>query len=216
VKIERKLSAGSTWTTLCIDSVSPYSCPLTGLADGTYDFRATATDALGHSTTSTTLTARTLDSTAPRASDLQAVNGTGTANRIDAGDVLTFKFSEAMAPASILAGWTGASTAVYVHVNDNGTLDTLDVYDAANTNKLNLGSVALKADRTSGGARLAATMTMSGATVTLTLGAVASGSTRTASGTTTMVWTPSTAATDLAGNAMAAAAVTETGSDGDF
>jgi Bacterial Ig domain len=215
VKLERKLSSGSTWTTVCTVNASPYACPLTGLADGTYDFRATATDALGHSSTAT-LAARTLDSTAPKGSDIQAINGTGsTAKKIDAGDVITFKLSEPLAPASILAGWTGTSTPVSVHVNDAGTLDTLNVYDAANTTKLNLGDVALKADRTSASVRLAATMTMSGSTITLTLGA-SSGSLRTASGTTPMVWTPSTAATDLAGNAMSATAVTETGTDADF
>ena len=217
VKIERKPSAGSTWTTVCTDNVSPYSCPLAGLADGTYDFRATATDTAGHATTSATLASRTLDSTAPAGTDIQAVNGTGAARRIDAGDVITFKFSEPIAPASILAGWTGTSTAVNVGVNDAGTLDTLNLYDAANATKLNLGDVALKADRTSGGARLAATMAMSGSTVTVTLGAVASGSTKAASGTSPMVWTPSTAATDLAGNAVSATAVTETGTgDADF
>jgi hypothetical protein len=216
VKIERKPSAGSTWTALCTDSVSPYSCPLTGLADGTYDFRATATDALGHTSTAT-LAARTLDSTAPKGSDIQATNGPGTVNKIDAGDVITFKFSEPMAPASILAGWTGTSTTVNVRVVEGSTLDTLNVYDAANTTKLNLGDVALKADRSTGGARFAATMTMTGSTVTLTLGAIAvPGTTNTASTTTPMVWTPSTAATDLAGNAMSATAVTETGSDADF
>jgi Big-like domain-containing protein len=213
VKIERKPSAGSTWTALCTDTTGPYSCPLTGLADGTYDFRATATDTLGHTSTAT-LTSRTVDSTAPKANDVQAVNGTGTANRIDAGDVITFTFSEPVAPASILAGWTGASTAVRVHVTDGGTLDTLNLWDAANTTKLNLGDVALKADRASVSTGLAATMTMSGSTVTVTLGA---GIAKTATGTSTMVWTPSTAVTDLAGNAMSATAATETGTtDVDF
>ena len=217
VKIERKLSAGTTWTTVCTDTTSSYSCPLSGLADGTYDFRATATDTAGHSTISATIASRTLDSTAPAGTDIQAVNGGGAARKIDSGDVISFKFSEPIAPASILAGWTGTSTAVNVRVNDNGTLDTLNVYDAANAAKLNLGDVALKADRTAGGARLAATMTMSGSTVTVTLGAVASGATKTASGTSPMVWTPSTGATDVAGNPMSGTAVTESGTgDADF
>jgi hypothetical protein len=218
VKIERKLSAGSTWSTVCTDNTSPYSCPLSSLTDGTYDFRATATDTVGHATTSTTITSRTLDSTAPSASDIQAVNGTGTVKKIDAGDVITFKFSEAMAPASILTGWTGSSTTVDVRINDSGSADTLNVYDSTNVTKLNLGDVALKANRTSGGARFAATMTLSGSTVTVTLGAaVPGGSTTTVATSTAMVWTPSTSATDLAGNAMSASAVTETGStDVDF
>jgi hypothetical protein len=220
VTIQRKLSAGSTWTTVCTVSTSPYSCPLTGLANGTYDFRAQATDTVGHTSTSATIASRTLDSTAPTATNIQAVNGgTGTAKTLDAGDVITFSFSEPMAPASIFAGWSGASTAVNVRVTDGGVSpDTLAIYDTANTTKLNLGDVALKANRTgTGGARFAATMTMSGSTVTVTVGARISGTSTSSSSTTPMVWTPSTAATDLAGNPMSATAVTETGTaDVDF
>jgi Bacterial Ig domain len=216
VTIQRKLSTGSTWTTLCTTSTSPYSCPLTGLADGTYDFRAQATDTAGHASTSATLAARAIDDTAPAGTDIQAVNGgTGTPGKIDAGDVITFSFSEPMAPAAILAGWTGASTAVNVRVTDIGTLDTLAIADTTNT-QLNLGDVALKANRTAAGGRLAGTMTMSGTTVTVTVGAVISGATLTSASTTKMVWTPSTAATDLAGNAMPATAVTESNTDADF
>jgi hypothetical protein len=220
VTIQRKLSAGSTWTTVCTVSTSPYSCPLTGLANGTYDFRAQATDTVGHTSTSATIASRTLDSTAPTATNIQAVNGgTGTAKTLDAGDVITFSFSEPMAPGSIFAGWSGASTAVNVRVTDGGVSpDTLAIYDTANTTKLNLGDVALKANRTgTGGARFAATMTMSGSTVTVTVGARISGTSTSSSSTTPMVWTPSTAATDLAGNPMSATAVTETGTaDVDF
>jgi Bacterial Ig domain len=216
VTIQRKLSAGSTWTTICTDSASPYSCPLTGLADGTYDFRAQATDTVGHSSTSATVASRVVDDTAPTGTGIQAVNG-GTAQKIDAGDVITFSFSEPMAPASIFSGWTGTSTAVNVRVTDAGALDTLQIYDTTYTTKLNLGDVALKANRTAAGARFAATMTMSGSTVTVTVGALISGATTSSSSTTPMVWTPSTAATDLAGNAMSATAVTETGTaDVDF
>jgi hypothetical protein len=219
VTIQRKLSAGSTWTTVCTDATSPYSCPLSGLANGTYDFRAQATDTVGHTSTSATLAARTIDTTAPTAANIQAVNGgTGTPGKLDAGDVITFSFSEPMAAASILTGWTGTSTAVNVRVTDGGaSLDTLAIYDTTNTTKLNLGDVALKANRTAGGARFAATMTLSGSTVTVTVGNLISGGSTSSTSTTPMVWTPSTAATDLAGNAMAPTAVTETGTgDVDF
>lgn len=218
VIIQRKLSTGSTWTTICTDTTSPYSCALTGLADGTYDFRAQATDTVGHTSTSATVASRTVDDTAPTAANIQAVNGgTGTAGKVDAGDVITFSFSEAIAPASILSGWTGTSTAVNVRLTDGGgSLDTLAVYDTTNTTKLNLGDVALKANRTAAGARYAATMTMSGSTVTVTVGGLISGATLPSASTTPMVWSPSTAATDLAGNAMSAATATETGTDVDF
>jgi hypothetical protein len=122
-----------------------------------------------------------------------------------------------MAPASILPGWTGAGTAVNVRVTDGGSADTLAIYDTANSTKLNLGDVALKANRTAVGARFAATMTMSGSTVTVTLGALISGATATYATATTLTWTPSAAATDLAGNAMSTTAVNETGTaDVDF
>jgi hypothetical protein len=101
----------------------------------------------------------------------------------------------------------------------NGTTDALAVYDAANTTKLNLGDLALKADRTSfAGAVFTATMLMSGNNVVITLGALSTGSTKSGLTTTTaMVWTPSTAATDLAGNAVSSAAATESGAlDVDF
>jgi hypothetical protein len=216
VIIQRKLSSGSTWATICTDSTSPYSCPLTGLADGTYDFRAQATDTVGHTSTSATLASRIVDGTAPAAANIQAVNG-GTAGKIDAGDVITFSFSEPMAPASLFTGWTGTSTAVNVRVTDGGTLDTLAIYDTTNAAKLNLGDVALKANRTAAGARFAGTMTMSGSTVTVTVGALISGATTVYNTATNLVWTPSTAATDVAGNAMSSTAVTETGAtDVDF
>ena len=62
-----------------------------------------------------------IDNTVPTATDIQAVNGTGTAKTIDAGDVVTFSYSEAMAPASILTGWTGTATTVTVRVNNVGS-----------------------------------------------------------------------------------------------
>ena len=102
----------------------------------------------------------------------------------------------------MLAGWTGAQIAVNVRVTDSGALDTLSIWDTANSTRVALTGTDLRllADRTTGGARLAGTM-CSTATVVITLGAVVTGSTRTATGASTMIWAPSTAATDLAGNA---------------
>jgi hypothetical protein len=59
-------------------------------------------------------------------------------------------------------------------------------------------------------------MVMTGATITVTLGNP-SGSTKNLSSNATMVWTPSTAATDRAGNACSASTATESGgADTDF
>ena len=186
--------------------------------EGTYDLRAIAVDTLGRSTTSAVVAARVVDNTAPTGTAVQAANGTGTSGRIDAGDVLTFSYSEAIAPGSILAGWTGAAVAVTVRVNDSSNADTLSLYNAANTTPLALSNdLRLNANRTTGGARFAATMTMTGTQVAITFGALASGSVNTVAASTTMRWTPSAAATDLAGNSVTNTAVAESGAaDRDF
>jgi hypothetical protein len=212
---EYRQGAGA-WANVCTDTVAPYSCTVdtTVVPDGAYDLRMTATDTLGHTSTSATVTA-TLDNTAPAATNVQAANG-GTLGRIDAGDSVTFTWSEPMAPVSVLAGWNGASQAIQVRVTDAGLTDTLDLYNAAGTTRLNVMSPAqalrLQADYVSVTANFNATMVMTGSTVTVTVGTQINGTTRINVLTpATMIWSPSIAATDLAGNPAGAAAVNETG-----
>ena len=52
-----------TWTTACTLTASPYSCRFdtTRLTDGSYSFRAVATDAAGNGSTSASVTGRTVD-----------------------------------------------------------------------------------------------------------------------------------------------------------
>jgi hypothetical protein len=216
VTIQRKLSSGSTWTTICTDTSSNYSCAwnTTGVADGNYDLRATAVDNAGRSTTSATVTARRVDNTDPTATNVQVANGSGTSHKMDSGDTLTFTWSEQIAPSSILSGWNGSSTTVTVRVTDNGTADTLSIWDAANTTRLRITSgvqdLLLRADRTdSAGARFTATAVQSGAGVTITLGALQSGNSKTYTKTNAMAWTSSSFATDLAGNAVSSSTVNE-------
>jgi chitinase len=217
VTIERKPASGGTWTTICTDTKSPYSCvwDTTGVADDSYDLRATAADSLGHTTASTTVAARQVDNAAPTGTDVQVANGTGVAHKMDAGDTLTFSWSETIAPASILAGWDGSATAVTVRVTDAGNADRLAIYDAPNTTRLRITSPAqglqLQADRAgTGGATFSATAVQSGARVTITLGALLSGTAKTATKASAMLWTPSALASDLAGNAVSSAVVSET------
>ena len=94
-----------------------------------------------------------------------------------------------------------------------------DVYDGANTTKVNLtaASLVLSRDVVSTNATFAATMQRSGNSVVLTLGALTSGTVKTGVKKGWMTWAPSTAATDLAGNVVSAASVTESGgNDRDF
>jgi Bacterial Ig domain len=216
VTIQRKPTSGSSWTSICTDTTSSYSCSwnTATLADGSYDLRATATDSLGRQTTSATIAARVVDNTAPTGSDVQVANGSGTAHKMDAGDTLTFTWSEAMSANSILAGWNGSATAVTVRATDAGTADTLSIYNAANTTRLRITSGAqnllLRADRTdAAGATFAATAVLSGNRVTITLGALQGGNSKLSTKTAAMAWTPSSFATDLAGNAAATTAVNE-------
>src|SRR5947208_1835890 len=70
VKIQRSPAGGGSWTDICTDSTSPYSCSFdtTGVGDGLYDLRAVSTDNASHSTNSTVVTNRRVDNTAPAAS----------------------------------------------------------------------------------------------------------------------------------------------------
>jgi hypothetical protein len=183
---------------------------------GVKSFTVTATDAAGN--TGNFIGSVTMDNTVPTATTVQAVNkAAGIASRIEIGDTITYTFSEAVDPNSILGLWTGASTNVTVRLNNNAT-DTITVFDSLNTTQVNLGSVDLARTDYAGANRTftGSTMVMSGTTITITLG-TASGGTTTAGGTATMVWSPSILATDLAGNACAATNANENGTlDRDF
>ncbi len=58
-------AAGGGFQSLCTLTVDPYSCryATTTLPDGTYSFRAVATDVAGNTATSTTITGRVIDNT---------------------------------------------------------------------------------------------------------------------------------------------------------
>ena len=182
---------------------------------------SSATDTLATTTTTSPTIVVIIDNTGPTATNVQAANG-GTAGRIDAGDSVTFTWSEPMSPVSMLPAWNGTSTPIRVRVNKAGAADTLDLYNAAGTTKLNVISATqalrLQADWVSATANFNATMTMTGNTVTVTIGTLISGTIRT--GVTTpasMIWNPSTASTDAVGNPTQATATTEGGGvDRDF
>jgi hypothetical protein len=184
------------------------------LAEGALGYSLTMADAAGNSQTESGLSV-TVDNKAPTATDVQAANGSTTVGLAQQGDTITFTYSEPPDPNSILAGWTGAATGVVVRLN-NATNDTVTVFNAANTTQLNLGSVNLgrsdytTTNRTFGASGTASSMVLSGSSVTIALG-TQSGAASTAAGTGTMVWTPSSSATDRAGNAASTATASETG-----
>ena len=177
------------------------------LADGALTAAAYVTANTGDVSSSTSL-ALVRDTVAPAGSNAVAANG-GTARRIDDGDTVTFTFSEPVDPGTIKSGWNGTSTTVTVTFTNSGGNDTFVVGGT------NLGSVNTTANYVSGTATCAgSTMSASGSTVTVTLGACG-GSTRNGpGGGTQFLWTPSSAMTDLAGNPVSTATVT--GANGGF
>lgn len=215
------LAAGGPWW-VAGESFGWRSAPFgaaAGLAEGTEKmFTVTATDGAGN------VGSRggkvTVDATPPATLDVQTTAG-AIAGKAETGDRIVFTFTESVDPASLLAGWTGqVSATVTVRITDGGTgNDVLTVWDATNTTQVALGSVNLdRSDYVSGTVLFGSsgspsTMSVSAATVTVTLGApniatrVSAGS-----GAGTMVWTPSTAATDRAGNPCTTATRTESGS----
>ena len=239
VRIQRNLAGTSTWVDVCTVTTAPYSCTwdTRTVADGNYNFRAILVDGNGVSTTSAVVGPTRVDNNPVRGADVQAANGGPTVGKLEAGDTITFTYSEVLNPSSILAGWSGGSQTVGVRVRDGGLLspklgsadDTLDVFtNTAITTPVSLGSVNLKGDFLKGGKSAVFSATMTATTVTLNgqpvtavtvrLDAMTAGSgIRTSGGTPAMVWTPSSAAFDLAGNQCSTAPVTESGTaDKDF
>jgi hypothetical protein len=202
--------------------------------EGSKSYSVTATDVAGNA--GTAIGTAIVDNLAPTATDVQTTNvGGGTNGLAQLGDTITFTFSEPIEPASVLAGWTGASTPVVVRMADNGILglstgnDELLVYNAANSTQLPLGAVNMgRGDYVAGllggfisfgVSGTASSMVMSGNTITITLGTLTGvlvGPT-TAGGTGTMIWTPVATPFDRAANVMSTTPASESGTaDKDF
>jgi hypothetical protein len=185
------------------------------LAAGAKAYSITSTDVATNSQTQSGYSV-TVDNTRPTGSTVQTANGSTTAGKPEAGDSVTFTFSEAIDPETVVAGWTGASTSVIVRIANNAGGDLLTIRNAANTVQLPLGSVNLvgtayvTANRDFGTPGTASTMVLSGATITITLG-TPSGATGTQAATGTMAWTPTATVTDLAGNTCMTTVANETG-----
>ena len=217
-----RTSPSGTWTDICSDATSTYSCSwaTTDVTSGTYDLRAVARDQAGNTTASTVISAVRVDNTAPTGTDVQTTNA-GTTGQIGTNDTIRLTYSEAIAPASILTGWTGSSQAIRVYVTDAGTADKLDFRNSTGATRLNLVNTAtdlnLAGDFVANATVFNATMAMSGTTVTVTLGSRISGTLKTVAANGQMTWRPHAAALDLAGLATSTTLVTETGTaDRDF
>ena len=193
------------------------------LSAGTSSFTVKLTDSAG--TATTTSYSVTVDNTAPHASNIQTANVSGgTIGKPETGDTMTFTFSEPIDPDTVLSGWDGSSQSVIVAILDGGSSgdDKLEVLNASTLATLPFGTVDLgRKDYVTkttafGATGTASSMVLSASTITVTLG-TPNATTGTAAATGTLSWTPSSAVTDHAGNAMSTSSVNESGtSDKDF
>jgi hypothetical protein len=207
------------WYEVCRDTSSPYSCngDSTMAEDGTYSVR-TVTENNAGVVAYGSQQQITVDNHPPRGTDV-ATGNVGTAGRLGSGDWIRFTWNEPIAPASVLAGWNGSSTAIHVHVAENGSSDRMDFTTTGGT-RLNLVLSAvdlpLGANFVSDATVLNATMSQTGNAITVTLGSWISGTLQNA-GAGTITWRPSSAATDVTGKPSTTTTVTEPGgSDIDF
>ena len=192
----------------------------TPLSAGAKAFSITGRDVLGHAGVQGGFSV-TIDNTVPAASDIQTANASGgTIGKAEAGDTITFTFTEPVEPSTILAAWTGSATAVTVRLNQqngNGG-DRLQVWNGTNSVQLPFGLIRVfRSDYVTADVLFtSSTMTMVGSTVVVTLGAPG-GATSTAAGTGDVTWAPTASITDRAGNACSTAAATEGGAaDAEF
>ena len=214
-----------TWYEFCRDTTAPYTCSgdSTAVPDGSYPTHIVVADNAGVKTTSSAQNI-IIDNHTPTGVDVQTGNGSGmTVGRIQGTDWIQLTWSEPIDPASVVSGWNGSSRAIKARLIEAGSNDTMDFYDANDTTRLNL--VSTSADLKLGGdyagtnVTFDATMSMSGNSITITLGTPGAGTRNTlvSPATTTITWKPSALATDLSGHASATTLVTESGiADLDF
>jgi hypothetical protein len=129
----------------------------------------------------------------------------GTEGKPEKGDTVAFTFNKAPEPASIVSGWDGSGTkSVTVSIEDKASEDTLVVGGAT------IGSVALQGNFTEGKAATftGSSMSLSGSTVTIVLGAESGGSAKSEPNKIKPIWTPSASVFDRAWNACSTTIVT--------
>jgi hypothetical protein len=209
--------AGTAWTTAIT------------LAAGTYTAQATQADGSGNTAMSASRTF-TIDTTAPRASSIAALNGGAVQGRLETGDAIDFVYDEAITPDSVLTGWSGAATAVTVRFH-SATRDSFTVLTSTGAATVRLdgapstsaGGVLLGtgADYVTNQVSFTASMTRlaDGRTFRVVLG-TPDRPARVLAGPAVagnMAWTPEAGPTDLAGNALTnVTAISETDGDRDF
>jgi type II secretory pathway pseudopilin PulG len=161
---------------------------------------------------------------APAGFDIQGVPNSPADGRPDNLDQIVYTYNQTMSANSILNGWTGSSRNVTAQFSrQNGQSTSLQICTSGSCNTVvNLGTVSLgdpQGNRymNGGSVNVNATMVMtangSQSVVTITLTQTAGGlsALSPADTTTTLMWSPSAAATNATGTACSTTARTESG-----
>lgn len=140
-------------------------------------------------------------------SSFSTANGSGNnSGEPEEGDTIAFTYNDVPEVETIKSSWDGDATSVKVSIADSSGTETLSV------SGVSLGSVSLKGDYVDSGKTVSfssSSMTLSGSTVTIVLGERSSSSNvNDDNSNRAPIWTPSSAADDLAGNACSTATVT--------
>ena len=165
-------------------TASPFLVPGT-----TKPFGVTATDNLGQAATrSSTVTVGA--GNACKATGITAPNGGAKGRTVDSGDRITFSFSTQVDQSSIVPGWSGGGSPgpMTVKLADNGSSDTITVWNGSTQTPL--GTIQTGGNYTSSGTlAYSGTLIASGNDIILTIDTYIANA-ATASGPTTMTWTP--------------------------
>lgn len=235
VAIQYAPTGTSTWSTVCTDTTSPYSCDwdTTQVAGGTYDLRAVMTPVAGSPLTSALVTGRVVDNSVLRGLDVQGTSG-GAVGRVSVGDTLAYTYSTTVDLTTLLAGWDGTPRTVAARLRDGAAVgglggeDVLDVFTSTSLGTaVPLGLLNTKGNYLKGQAMVfsatltAQTVTVNGVSatrVTLRLDTLSTNDTsRATKSARTMSWTPSAAVRSLTSQPCSTAPVDETGTlDRDF
>lgn len=226
VDLQYKTTAAATWTTLCTDTGSPYSCDwdTSSLPYGGYQVRAVLTAG-----NTDTFTSAVVSVTVERfrGVDVQATFGSNQ-GQPGAGDTITLTYSSTVDLTTVKAGWNGSSTAAPARLNDAGVAGGPGLSDDwLSFASVDVGTVAFDQNYVDPGrtvyfdnaTMVASTVVVNGRNATqivITLNAATVNTNRLNDTNATvglMRWTPAGTVTDTSNNTILTDLVNETGAN---
>lgn len=184
-------------------------------APDTYPYSLSMTDQLGQSATAgySVHTEGGGGAGGCAAAALTTANGSGSsAQKVDAGDTIAYRFTAPIDTRSIISYWTGGGVGVTVLITDKGSSDELTVIDQSTGQATPLGTIAMKGDFAHQDVRYGGVIQLqSPETVVVQPTSLYGGTGQPVvwPSKTAMTWTPSAGIKDTAGNPCSTDSVTQ-------